>query len=263
MKLLIVVALGAALLPGCSERAPAPLPAAQAPASSAPARLAHYRARLITLLAGQYRGQCSHATRVAEGAIEVTPEGLVSVSDRGQVQARFDLRAAKGMLIVGRTLGQGRVASAYAMADSKAPEWSLAIMSGKAQSATVGDQSGSTRCEPVAGAAALAGRSLYAAVAPLFVAAGTQSLACRFPGAEVRVEALLAAGAEAITVGSQRVFSVVRGVAGETLGIDDAGSGLSYSVDYADGGKLALTLGPDGRISDLIATGPGGDLVCS
>jgi len=278
MKKLIVGTLALCLLAACgkpdAQQAPAAATLSDADVQAAAARESaefergmaakeaaslkrarQYRSALVPMLAGVYSGQCTQGAGMAPDAITVGADGVVSAR-----QWKHDLMASTGMLTLGRTLERGQPVAAYALVDNKDPEWSMAIMSGKEESALLSSAGAGIKCLPVAQAARLRDKPLYPAVAAFF-SAGASELICSGVGDLTRATLAVKAGADGVTLGD-RVYSFDKGVTVEVAGIDASGKSLSFNVEYENGDKVVLGLDAGGKISQFMWTGQQKNLFC-
>lgn len=279
MKKLIVGTLALCLLAACGKKPETEAPAAgtvtDADVQSAAARetaeferdmaakeaasvkrALQYRGVLIPMVAGVYSGDCTQGAAMVPDAITVSAAGVASAR-----QWQHDLMASKGMLTLGRTLEKGKPVAAYALADNKDPDWSMAIISGKEESALLGSGTNAIKCLPVAQAARLRDKPLYPAVASFFTAASGK-LSCAGVGDLTRGTVDVKPGGTGVTVG-ERTFSFEQGVTGETASIDASGKALSFNVDYENGDKVAMTIDADGKLSDFMWAAKEKNLFCT
>lgn len=249
-----------ALLSACSRPDSAAAPdttfdSTGAEVADNPKLVASYRARLISQVAGSYRGQCGDSA----GEITVSPAGVVSVKG-----FKHDLNGANVSLSLSRTLAQGLPAGIEFRTGSAEPQWAFALVSGPGELASVTDAASTVKCEQVAQVTSLRAKPLYPQVAAFFTASPAR-LECAGSGEKVLETGLqpIMPGADGVIVGKAR-FAFDKGIKTEVVAFEPDQRTLTYSVAYDDDATLALRVDGAGKLSDVMWTSTnGGGMICS
>lgn len=209
-----------------------------------------YQKSVFDLIAATYQGQCNgNAGSTLTAALTITPAGVMS-SDQWKADLAVNVRT----LTLTRQFGADAAPTASFSADGTARPWKLIINSEQGGRVMFGEADDLRYCVRVSQAAALASKPLYPPVAALLQRAAGD-VGCIVEG-RLQPRAFKPE-ADGVMMDQIR-FNFGGTLTREALIVDAQTGSLQYDANYADGGRLTLTLDGDGKLQSATGTAPNG-----